>query len=256
MIITGFVLIDQCWNPGLVHLTAYDSPHDPASIAVHPRGSEARTRRQTMFSAYCKQCGSVLLLGPANIVAIQNSSEGIVVHFQCHAGHRGVWLASARSDRPALHPRSEEHAPHRVTISATSGRPAGRSRRPSDRRPSPSARPLRLHVAATDGIRRRDRRRRAGRAPRPGAALLRARWAHARWAPATWAGPPGPERQGPALWPVRRGPCAVAGAPWARTTLRASAVAAWQPVLWRVGATLEHAARSLPGDPRDPGASA
>src|SRR6266536_2583646 len=225
MIITGFVLIDQCWNPGLVHLTAYDSPHDPASIAVHPRGSEARTRRQTMFSAYCKQCGSVLLLGPANIVAIQNSSEGIVVHFQCHAGHRGVWLASARSDRPALHPRSEEHAPHRVTISATSGRPAGRSRRP-------------------------------GRAPRPGAALLRARWAHARWAPATWAGPPGPERQGPALWPVRRGPCAVAGAPWARTTLRASAVAAWQPVLWRVGATLEHAARSLPGDPRDPGASA
>src|SRR6266702_2977748 len=110
MIITGFVLIDQCWNPGLVHLTAYDSPHDPA-----------------------------------NIVAIQNSSEGIVVHFQCHAGHRGVWLASARSDRPALHPRSEEHAPHRVTISATSGRPAGRSRRPSDRRPSPSARPARAH---------------------------------------------------------------------------------------------------------------
>src|SRR6266568_4399424 len=89
MIITGFVLIDQCWNPGLVHLTAYDSPHDPASIAVHPRGSEARTRRQTMFSAYCKQCGSVLLLGPANIVAIQNSSEGIVVHFQCHAAVPG-----------------------------------------------------------------------------------------------------------------------------------------------------------------------
>src|SRR6266704_1487523 len=121
MIITGFVLIDQCWNPGLVHLTAYDSPHDPASIAVHPRGSEARTRRQTMFSVYCKQCGSVLLLGPANIVAVQNSSEGIVVHFQCHAGHRGVWLASARSDRPALHPRSGEHAPHRVTIPAAIG---------------------------------------------------------------------------------------------------------------------------------------
>src|SRR6266542_6166302 len=136
MIITGFVLIDQCWNPGLVHLTAYDSPHDPASIAVHPRGSEARTRRQTMFSAYCKQCGSVLLLGPANIVAIQNSSEGIVVHFQCHAGHRGVWLASAGSDRPALPSTGGEHAPYLVTASPTSGRSAALPRRPSDGRRS------------------------------------------------------------------------------------------------------------------------
>jgi hypothetical protein len=66
----------------------------------------------------------------------------------------------------------------------------------------------------------------------------------------------GPDRQGPNARGQRCGPCAVAGAPWARTTLGASAVAAWQPVLWRVGATLEHAARSLPGDPRDPGASA
>jgi RNase P subunit RPR2 len=67
-----------------------------------------------MFSVYCKQCGSVLLLGPANIVAVQNTSNGIVVPFQCHAGHHGVWSVGATSDRPAPL-RQRAHAPLRTT---------------------------------------------------------------------------------------------------------------------------------------------
>jgi hypothetical protein len=73
-----------------------------------------------MFSVYCKQCGSVLLLGPANIVAVQNTSEGIVVHFHCHAGHSGVWSVSAASGRPAA-ARQRAHPPLFATASATSG---------------------------------------------------------------------------------------------------------------------------------------
>jgi hypothetical protein len=83
-----------------------------------------------MFSVYCKQCGSVLLLGPANIVAVQNTSDGIVVHFHCHAGHSGVWSVGANSDSRAS-ARRRAHAPLTTTASAA---PA-----------STSARPRRLH---------------------------------------------------------------------------------------------------------------
>jgi hypothetical protein len=73
-----------------------------------------------MFSVYCKQCGSVLLLGPANIVAVQNTSNGIVVRFQCHAGHQGVWSVGSTSDRPAP-VRQRAHAPLRTTSPTAAG---------------------------------------------------------------------------------------------------------------------------------------
>ncbi len=50
-----------------------------------------------MFSAYCKHCGTVVLLDPANVHSIHNTSAGIVLHFRCHAGHSGTWLAGRRS---------------------------------------------------------------------------------------------------------------------------------------------------------------
>lgn len=50
-----------------------------------------------MFSAYCKHCGTVVLLGPADVRFIHNTSSGIVVYFRCHAGHPGVWLPGRRS---------------------------------------------------------------------------------------------------------------------------------------------------------------
>ncbi len=79
-----------------------------------------------MFSVYCKQCGSVLLLGPANIVAVQNTSEGIVVRFHCYAGHSGVWSVGANSNSPAP-ARRRSHAPLAATASAA---PAGATARP------------------------------------------------------------------------------------------------------------------------------
>lgn len=81
-----------------------------------------------MFSVYCKQCSSVLLLGPANIVAVQNTSNGIVVRFQCHAGHQGVWSVGSTSDRPAP-VRQRAHAPLHITSSTASANPTTRPRR-------------------------------------------------------------------------------------------------------------------------------
>lgn len=92
-----------------------------------------------MFSVYCEQCGSVLLLGPANIVSVQNTSQGIVVHFTCHAGHRGVWLASAYSDHPVLPSRAREHAPLFATASATGGWASALPRRPAEARAQSTA---------------------------------------------------------------------------------------------------------------------
>lgn len=110
-----------------------------------------------MFSVYCKQCGSLLLLGPANIVAVQNSSEGIAVHYRCHAGHRGIWLPGARRagaspDHPVLRSTAGAHAPHLIVASATSGRPATLPRRPSATRPASSV-PAASESAAPPGAR-------------------------------------------------------------------------------------------------------
>ena len=81
-----------------------------------------------MFSVYCEQCGSVLLLGPANIVAVQNTSDGIVVRFRCYAGHSGVWSVGANSTSPAL-ARRRAHAPLAATASAAPGGATARPRR-------------------------------------------------------------------------------------------------------------------------------
>jgi hypothetical protein len=139
MIITGFVLIDKPWNAGLAPWMTHGSPHDPASVAVHLRGARLERKERPMFSVHCEQCGSVLLLGPANIIGVQNTSEGIAVHFRCHAGHRGVWLPSGRSDRPAIPSTAREHASHLATAAGTGGRADALLRRPSDARPPWSA---------------------------------------------------------------------------------------------------------------------
>ena len=56
-----------------------------------------------MFSVYCKHCGATLLLGPANILAVQNTSAGIVVRFRCYRGHEGLWRnADDQSRRPLV----------------------------------------------------------------------------------------------------------------------------------------------------------
>jgi hypothetical protein len=102
-----------------------------------------------MFSAYCKQCGTVILLGLTNIRSIHNTSNGFVVYFCCHAGHSGVWLphggrragrVAARvrlgAAQPRLHaqlagPSSESDEAHSLEIAQPYRRPQGerRSRR-------------------------------------------------------------------------------------------------------------------------------
>jgi hypothetical protein len=52
-----------------------------------------------MFSAYCKHCGTVVLLDPTCIRSAHNTSAGMVVYFRCHAGHPGVWLMSRSTSR-------------------------------------------------------------------------------------------------------------------------------------------------------------
>jgi hypothetical protein len=101
-----------------------------------------------MFSVYCMQCGSVLLLGPGNIVAVQNTSNGIVVQFQCHAGHQGVWSVGATSDRPAAL-RQRAHAPLRTT---SPDGPVGSER--LDVSASSTIRPRRLHLTHRGAFRR------------------------------------------------------------------------------------------------------
>ncbi len=56
-----------------------------------------------MFSVYCKHCGATLLLGPANILAVENTPDGIVVRFRCYRGHEGLWRnADEHARRPLV----------------------------------------------------------------------------------------------------------------------------------------------------------
>jgi hypothetical protein len=52
-----------------------------------------------MFSAYCKHCRTAVLLDPARVRSVHNTSVGIVVYFRCHAGHSGVQLVSRTTSR-------------------------------------------------------------------------------------------------------------------------------------------------------------
>jgi hypothetical protein len=82
-----------------------------------------------MFSVYCKHCGATLLLGPANIVAIQNKSDGIVVRFRCYRGHEGLWRnADDAARRPLVrtggHGATGDSPTAPSTVRLTIGEPA------------------------------------------------------------------------------------------------------------------------------------
>lgn len=44
-----------------------------------------------MFAPYCPIHGSHVLLFADNIDSIDNSGEGVTVHFHCTCGFNGVW---------------------------------------------------------------------------------------------------------------------------------------------------------------------
>ena len=52
--------------------------------------------RRDVFSAYCPDHGSAVLMGPGNIEGLHNTTHGITIRFRCHCGYRGT-LHNGRS---------------------------------------------------------------------------------------------------------------------------------------------------------------
>jgi hypothetical protein len=46
-----------------------------------------------MFAPYCERHESRILLPTTAIKALESTDGGIVVHFECSCGQRGVWKA-------------------------------------------------------------------------------------------------------------------------------------------------------------------
>jgi hypothetical protein len=42
------------------------------------------------FSAYCREAGTEVLLGPDNFVDLEDGPFGVELHYRCHCGERGV----------------------------------------------------------------------------------------------------------------------------------------------------------------------
>jgi hypothetical protein len=102
-----------------------------------------------MFSAYCKQCGTVVLLDSRCIRSVHTTSVGIVVYFRCYAGHSGVRLVSRPTGRTfdagAAGVTGEVAAPSRVIPSRTARRRRSwwsrrEGRRPNQTRPGVASR--------------------------------------------------------------------------------------------------------------------
>jgi hypothetical protein len=105
-----------------------------------------------MFSAYCKHCGTVLL-GPANVRSIHNTSSGIVLYFRCNAGHSGVWLTGRRSSS-RIRGASSRVAARQDTdspLTTSSGPSSSSNDRPSWWRRGARRRPLRSRPARRPG---------------------------------------------------------------------------------------------------------
>jgi hypothetical protein len=76
-----------------------------------------------MFSAYCKQCGTVVLLDPGCVRSICNTAAGIILDFRCYAGHSGQQLV-----RRSVRPDETVQATASASSRSTQGAPAARHR--------------------------------------------------------------------------------------------------------------------------------
>ena len=93
-----------------------------------------------MFSVYCKHCGATLLLGPANIVAVQNTPDGIVVRFRCYRGHEGLWRnADDAARRPLVRAGGQSAIGDSAAASSTARLTTSDPAHPAH--PAPLARP-------------------------------------------------------------------------------------------------------------------
>jgi hypothetical protein len=48
-----------------------------------------------MFDVFCPRHGRLVLLGPRNIVALENTTDGIVLRWRCRCGATGTELLGA-----------------------------------------------------------------------------------------------------------------------------------------------------------------
>lgn len=53
-----------------------------------------------MFSIYCPQEATEILLGPRRIERLEHTEYGIVIHWRCYCGTTGHSRAGRRSARP------------------------------------------------------------------------------------------------------------------------------------------------------------
>jgi hypothetical protein len=49
-----------------------------------------------MFTAHCPEHGAEVLLGYRNLIGVENTDNGVVVHWRCHCGTRGHTLTGRR----------------------------------------------------------------------------------------------------------------------------------------------------------------
>ena len=62
-----------------------------------------------MFDIYCPDHGSRILLFTNDIEEIQNTEEGIEVHYRCTCGYRGVWITGRTKGNPRVTRESRDH---------------------------------------------------------------------------------------------------------------------------------------------------
>jgi hypothetical protein len=49
-----------------------------------------------MFSAHCPEHGAEVLLGYGNLIGVENTDKGVLVHWRCYCGTRGHTLTGRR----------------------------------------------------------------------------------------------------------------------------------------------------------------
>ncbi len=54
-----------------------------------------------MFTVHCETCNTTRLLGPRRITGMDNTDQGIFVHFRCHCGAEATILTGRTAHQPA-----------------------------------------------------------------------------------------------------------------------------------------------------------
>jgi hypothetical protein len=68
-------------------------------------------KEQAMFTVHCDTCDTTRLLGPRRIIGMDNTDQGIVVHFRCFCGAEATVLTGRAAHRPVPAPSVDEPAP-------------------------------------------------------------------------------------------------------------------------------------------------